>query len=192
MTDHTARPESWDEQRRWTDQIADSDCIMELLSRVERLERKQQGQPSPNLAEPLARTMEQRLQRVVHFHGVPVVPPIGCPDPQSWIAERIYEMGKADATCPHIRSNGDGSSYCSLAEGNSSASLTSSAPAPITPAGQGELVSSVAATILDAPSTDDTDDWTPEARAAILAVADWLKQFGFVGAVAALRQEVGR
>jgi hypothetical protein len=65
-------------------------------------------------------------------------------------------------------------------------------PAPSTPAGQGELVRSVAKTILDAPNADDTNDWTPEARAAILAVADWLVRFEFIGAASALRREVGR
>ena len=74
-------------------------------------------------------------------------------------------------------------------QGNSSASLTSSAPAPSTPAGQGELVRSVALAI---GQDGDAIMWKPEARRAILAVADWLQQFGFVGAVAALRREVGR
>jgi hypothetical protein len=59
MTDHAARPESWDEQRRWTDQIADSDCIMELLSRVERLEQAQQQ------AEPSTEALQRELVRSV-------------------------------------------------------------------------------------------------------------------------------
>jgi len=63
-------------------------------------------------------------------------------------------------------------------------------PAPSTPAG---LVSDVAALIADFASTSQVgDDCTPCAEQVILAAADWLKQFGFVGAVAALRQEVGR
>jgi hypothetical protein len=169
----------------------------ELRARVKRLERlekaQQQGQPEgPNLAEPLARTMEQRLPRVLHFYGVPLVPPIGCPDPQSWIAERIYEMGKADATCPHIRSNGDGSSYCSLAEGNSSASLTSSAPAPSTPAGQGELVRRVLNAMIDVPNNSGVVATSFEARAAIFAVILWLESQAWRGAADALRREVGR
>jgi hypothetical protein len=65
-------------------------------------------------------------------------------------------------------------------------------PAPPAPAGRGELVRSVAATILDAPSTDDTNDWTPEARAAILTVADYLELQAWRGAADALRREVGR
>jgi hypothetical protein len=31
------------------------------------------------------------------FRGVPLIPPIDCSDPDSWIAQRIYEMGANDA-----------------------------------------------------------------------------------------------
>jgi hypothetical protein len=163
MTDHTARPYSWEYAAANAPGLACYDCILELRARVERLEQAQQQQPEgPNLAEPLARTMEQRLPRVLHFHGVPLVPPIDCPDPMLWIAERVYEMAQQQ-------------------------------PAPSTPAGQGELVRSVAETIVDAPSTDDPDDWTPEARAAILAVADWLASQHYLHTAAdLLRREVGR
>lgn len=34
---------------------------------------------------------------LVTFRGVPLIPPIDCFDPKSWIAERIYEMGANDA-----------------------------------------------------------------------------------------------
>ncbi len=29
----------------------------------------------------------------MQFRGVPLIPPLDCTDPQSWIAERIYQMG---------------------------------------------------------------------------------------------------
>jgi hypothetical protein len=109
MTDHTARPESWDYAAlRAEADFPYGDCMLELRARVERLEQAQQ-----------------------------------LPD-----------------------------------------------PAPSTPAGQGELVRSVALAI-----TDDEHDaalWDDEARAAILAVADWLVRFEFIGAASALRREVGR
>ena len=73
-------------------------------------------------------------------------------------------------------------------QGNSSASLTSSAPAPSTPAGQGELVRSVAEAIAAA----SLGDWTPEARRAILAVADWQSGMGREFSADLLREEVGR
>ena len=31
----------------------------------------------------------------MHFRGVPLIPPLDCTDPQSWIAEQIYQMGAA-------------------------------------------------------------------------------------------------
>lgn len=34
---------------------------------------------------------------VMHFRGVPLIPPPDCTDPQSWIAEQIYQMGAATA-----------------------------------------------------------------------------------------------
>ena len=62
-------------------------------------------------------------------------------------------------------------------------------PAPSTPAGQGELVRSVALAI---PNGSTHVDWTPEARRAILAVAHWLIGKGYVHAADLLREEVGR
>jgi len=48
MTDHTARPESWDTMKQWAARkVPDSDCILELRARVERLEQAQQ-QPAPS------------------------------------------------------------------------------------------------------------------------------------------------
>jgi len=51
MTDHTARPESWDTMKQWAARnVPDSDCILELRARVERLEQAQQ-QPEPEPAD---------------------------------------------------------------------------------------------------------------------------------------------
>jgi hypothetical protein len=33
------------------------------------------------------------LGLAMHFRGVPLIPPLDCTDPQSWIAEQIYQMG---------------------------------------------------------------------------------------------------
>jgi hypothetical protein len=65
-------------------------------------------------------------------------------------------------------------------------------PAPSTPAGQGELVRCVAKALSDAPGNSEIPDWTPEAIAAILAVADWCDGRGMHGAAEWLRREVGR
>jgi hypothetical protein len=137
------------------------------------------------IREPMAQS--QPIPRYnLRFRGVDLVPPIDCPDSMMWIAERAYQMGKEQPNCPHIRNNGDGSSYCTLAEGNST-SLTSSAPAPSTPAGQGELVRSVAGAI-----HPDQFGWEPEARSMIRVVADWLERHGLHAAADLLRREVGR
>ncbi len=63
-------------------------------------------------------------------------------------------------------------------------------PAPSTPAGQGKLVRSVAEAIAAA----SLGDWTPEARRAILAVADWLssQHYFYTAAANTLRREVRR
>ena len=36
---------------------------------------------------------EQSFKLPACFHGVPLIPPIDCVDPQSWIAQKIYDMG---------------------------------------------------------------------------------------------------
>jgi hypothetical protein len=49
MTDHTTRPESWDEITLAAcdpERAPDADCLMELRARVERLEQAQQPAPS--------------------------------------------------------------------------------------------------------------------------------------------------
>jgi hypothetical protein len=107
MTDHTARPRSWERIAEFAESQGDScaDGLMELRARVERLEQAQQQ------------------------------------------------------------------------------------PAPSTPAGQGELVRSVALAI---PGGSTHVDWTPEARRAIFAAADWLVSQGYGAAANTLRREVGR
>ena len=36
---------------------------------------------------------QREPELAMHFRGVPLVPPLDCADPQSWIAEQIYQMG---------------------------------------------------------------------------------------------------
>ena len=36
---------------------------------------------------------DQCFKLPAHFRGVPLIPPVDCVDPQSWIAQRIYDMG---------------------------------------------------------------------------------------------------
>lgn len=88
-------------------------------------------------------------------------------------------------TCPYIVTSDEGTSYCGLAEQQAAAALQKPAPA-------GSLVEQVARAIsLDA--WDDAGNWTAEARAAIRAVAEWLREneCGY-NAVRWLEQEAGR
>jgi hypothetical protein len=85
------------------------------------------------------------------------------------------EALEAGATCPHIVSSDEGTSYCRLAEQQAAAS------APPEPMPAGSLVERVGHAI--ASADEDCladrllpfDSWLPEARAAILAVAEWLR-----------------
>ena len=119
----------------------------------------------------------------------------------------IYDMGRqhgaAAATCPHIATSDEGTSYCRLAEhgANSSAGLTSSnhlakpdgSPAPAS--GLVERVAQAMATDSNQPlHASAIAEWSPEARAAILAVAEWLDTQDVAPLLAArwLREEVER
>lgn len=78
------------------------------------------------------------------------------------------EALEAGATCPHVVTGAEGTSYCGLAEQQAAAS------APPEPAPAVSLVERVGRAIsLDA--WDDAGNWTAEARAAIRAVAEWMR-----------------
>jgi len=104
------------------------------------------------------------------FRGAMLLPPIDCADPDLWIAERIYEMGLADGK-----------------------NATTGDTAPVTrdrakdaPESSDLLVKRVA----DAIYRNGTGDgFREEARAAILAAADWLDQQKLHIAATLLRME---
>jgi hypothetical protein len=159
MTDHTARPESWDHvARQAKDDYPYADCLMGLCARVERLERaQQQGNSSASLTSSAPEPADDQTLHTVALRMVDELDRFGVSTEfQDTIRKAIREPMQ---------------------------------PAPSTPAGQGELVRSVAEAM---GGEDGLCDWTPEARVAILAVADWLVRFEFIGAASALRREVGR
>jgi len=94
------------------------------------------------------------------------------------IFKRLEALEKG-ATCPHVVTGDESTSYCGLAEQQAAA-----AP-PQEPAPAGALVEAV----MEAMECAECS-WPAEARDAIRAVAEWLEQFEFVGAAHALRQEV--
>ena len=76
------------------------------------------------------------------------------------------EALEAGATCPHVVTSDEGTSYCGLAEQQVAAS------APPKPAPAGSLVERVA--IACAKPCNET--WDDQARAAIREVAGWLAE----------------
>ena len=85
----------------------------------------------------------------------------------------MFSDAPEPAPCPHIRSSDEGTSYCALAE-------QQPAPAVPAPAPAGSLVETVAEAIHDEAGSRNA---SCEARAAILAVADCVEQFGTLGCI---------
>ena len=87
-----------------------------------------------------------------------------------WSDQHLQRIEKleAGATCPHIASSDEGTSYCGLAE--------QQAAAPPEPAPDGSLVDCVDQAIAIAGDDASTPHWAPEARAAIREVADRIEQ----------------
>ena len=81
------------------------------------------------------------------------------------------EALEAGATCPHVVTSDEGTSYCGLAEQQVAAS------APPKPAPAGSLVERVA--IACAKPCNET--WDDQARAAIREVADWMRESSVIG-----------
>jgi hypothetical protein len=82
------------------------------------------------------------------------------------------EALEAGATCPHIATSDEGTSYCRLAKQTQDKldrliELDRAKPAPA-----GSLVKQVRRAIDD---TNDNEAWDPEARAAIREVAAWMR-----------------
>lgn len=109
----------------------------------------------------------------------------------------VYNLGlshgAAQATCPHIISSDDGTSYCGLAEQGANSQPTSNEPQTRSSAPVSGLVEQVAIVIGD--GDQPAHYWEEEARAAIHACADWIdaQDAGLgAGCIAArwLREEV--
>jgi hypothetical protein len=183
MTKHKAIPEQWAADRydwaRADTEALDGNsafrCIMELRSRVEALEGAQRPTVKDSLTVPADSLTGRQPWAAMRFRGVTLLPPIDCADPDSWIADRIYEMGLADGR-----------------------NATTGNTAPVTrdraedaPESSDSLVELVASAISGCGNVGPIKWWTPEARAAILTVVDWLDQQELHTTAARLRQEVG-
>ena len=112
------------------------------------------------------------------------------------------EALEAGATCPHIVTGDEGTSYCALAEvtariGQPDVPANTSAQTNSKPTSNpGQIRSSLVERVARAISLDswDTDpvSWTAEARAAIGAVAEWLRKQPWPNAASALEKELKR
>jgi hypothetical protein len=173
---------------------------MELRARVERLEQAQQPEPEPADGQTLHTVALRMVDTLANLDVLPEITdtirrairePMAPPAPSTPHAAiealrdaisalRYIEQG-------HGRLNGVGWDRVF----DAAAPFLAAEPAPSTPAGQEELVRSVAICVMPG-LTENPDVWTPEACRAILAVADWLVRFEFIGAASALRREVGR
>lgn len=190
-TDHTARPENWDEITRWAATglpLPTTDCLLELRARVERLEQAQQPEPEPTFTAEEVELMQAPWSYLASEKELQQPPAPSTPHAAIEVlrdaisALRYIEQG-------HGRLYGVGWDRVF----DAAAPFLAAEPAPSAPAGQRELVRSVAALIADFASASRVgDDCTPAAKRSILAVADWLSQFAFIGPVAALRREVKR
>jgi len=104
------------------------------------------------------------------------------------------EALEAGATCLHVCSSDEGTSYCALAESVAAhqppvftAEEVARIVAPTSPAGS--LIDRVAKALYDAPNTHE--GWRSEARAAILEVAAWMREKGY-GSWVTLEQEANQ
>jgi len=163
--DHIARSGSWAEQKKWAVDDSDADCILELRARVERLEQaQQQGNSSAIL------TSSAPAPSPPHAAIEALRDAIS--------ALRYIEQG-------HGRLYGVGWDRVF----DAAAPFLAAEPEPSSPAGQGELVRSVAEAM-------DATPWVfrgyAHVDAAILAVADWFAKQGWGIAATMLRREVGR
>ena len=160
-TPHRATAEQWTRVKRWAaDKVRTyPNIILELRARIESLEVRDREDSD-------AWTGVRRAN--------------------SELRARIEAL-EADATCPHIVSSDEGTSYCALAEqmariGQSDVPANTTAPA-------GSLVERVAAAIHPSICADP-NLYLHEARAAIRAVAEWLDTKGQHGCSLWLREEV--
>jgi hypothetical protein len=106
------------------------------------------------------------------------------------------EVLEAGATCPHVRTSDEGTSYCALAGQHQDKldrliAQDRAASAEARPAPASSLVERVAATIAHEGCLQPEVIYGPESRAAICEVATWLEARGSAHwlSVAVLRQQ---
>jgi hypothetical protein len=196
-TPHKATPEQWKSTEKWGALSAESassldSCLLELRDRIALLEATQHAHADASRMSDAEREQFYaelaRPARIEALKTAASAPPDHVADASKMVAtdEELYKLwdrgalhslnlrlravynlgrqhGATQTTCPHIISSDEGTSYCGLAEHGSCQGILDSSPAPA-----GGLVERVACAVCNVTCTD------AQARAAILAVAEWL------------------
>ena len=184
MTRH-ATPEQWAEMEQWAGgDYSTAACLIEIRNRIYALEAQRETEKA------CIREIYDKLDRLKVQHE------------SNWL--RIVKLEEAHQQSEPIDEEENSRRFraCLNAIENATPEQTQTAVAkasakldPQAPAPAGGLVERVAFAIGSAEwESDETPQWTEEARAAILAVAEWLdgKQDGQSQAARWLREEAKR
>jgi hypothetical protein len=200
-TPHKATPEQWRNIEKLASSCIYDLVILELRDRIAALEETENDQRFRDCMAAIDKHRQDDLR------DAPEMVATDAELIKAWDAggdvaylsrmRRVYNLGRehgaADATCPHIVTSDEGTSYCDLAEqtANSSAGLTGSnhpAKPDSSPAPAGELVELAQKAISDIEFPHGND----EARAAIMAIASYMEGRNWFPAACWLREEIAR
>ena len=175
MTNHKATTRQWSGIERFVSCGAYDSCIIELRDRVEALEAdqwlRQHAKPKGAIEAPITRDRDETGDYLI-IHDAP--PPVGSLAEQGIKALGPEPLPETGPTGDTILNKGSIDRHHRI--------CTASAEAR-----PGGLVEGVANALHYAPHPPG--NWKPEARAAILAVADWFEQHDLHSFAKLLRQE---
>ena len=158
--EYKATPEQWAHQESWIGQNdADAACLLELRARVETLEAGLKDEAdcnracTLNLSDRLIR-VEQRVRELQAARNAEI----------NWQGE---QDGRLKATEERLAILENAENYRQQEE---------DAERAAEPDSTGSLVERVAHVLATCNTGEDMSDWAPEARAAILEVAAWMRE----------------
>jgi len=219
MTEYKATPEQWKKVKEYLTENSFSACILELRSRIEQLEA--QANPigdSNKMVPPPVATGDNKKPAVINV-VMDGHPPAPHEEWEDWFAEVFktstikgvylraiapgdFSFEEEEATPPPVATDEELANTWHKTTGGflarrraiynlgvahtQASSREVAEPAPVA----GGLVARVIYAICG--TNHAGIDWSPEARAAILEVARWMRDRGWVDMPDALEQEVGR
>lgn len=108
--------------------------------------------------------------------------------PEQWARLEMRQLGGNDLVCAALELR----DRIAALEAAANSKPTPN-PSQIRSSAAGDLMQSVGAAICSIADCGDTpSNWAPEARAAILAVAEWFDAIGYGATASILRQELQR